>query len=65
MKFNRLGAFTLGVVVTAVSVGAVTYANAASNSTVRICADKTTGVLRYLPSTSCKNSENEGNCVLA
>lgn len=58
MKFNRLGAFTLGVVVATVSVGAVTYANAASSSNVRVCADKATGVLRYVPSTSCKNSEN-------
>ena len=40
MKFNRLGAFTLGVVITAVSVGAVSFVNAAGDATIKACANK-------------------------
>ncbi len=57
MKFTRLSAFTLGVVITAVSVGAVTYANAAGNGTLKACANKTTGVMRYISKGSCKKTE--------
>ena len=57
MKFNRLSAFTLGVVITAASVGAVTYVNAASNATLKACANKTTGVMRYISKGSCKKTE--------
>jgi hypothetical protein len=57
MKFNRLGAFTLGVVITAVSVGAATYANAAGDKTLKACANKTTGVMRYISKGSCKKTE--------
>jgi hypothetical protein len=57
MKFNRLGAFTLGVVITAVSVGAVSFVNAAGNRTLKACANKTTGVMRYISKGSCKKTE--------
>ena len=57
MKFNRLGAFTLGVVITAVSVGAVSFVNAAGNETLKACANKTTGVMRYISKGSCKKTE--------
>jgi hypothetical protein len=57
MKFNRLGAFTLGVVITAVSVGAVSFVNAAGNGTLKACANKTTGVMRYISKGSCKKTE--------
>jgi hypothetical protein len=57
MRFNRLGAFTLGVVITAVSVGAVSFVNAASNGTLKACANKTTGVMRYISKGSCKKTE--------
>jgi hypothetical protein len=53
MKFNRLGAFTLGVVITAVSAGAVTYANAARDATLKACANKKTGIMRYIAKGSC------------
>jgi hypothetical protein len=53
MKFNRLGAFTLGVVITAVSVGAVSFVNAAGNGTLKACANKTTGAMRYISKGSC------------
>ena len=54
MKFNRLGAFTLGVVITAVSVGAVSFANAASDRQLKACANKKTGIMRYVSKGSCK-----------
>lgn len=57
MKLNRLGAFTFGVVITAVSVGAVTFANAASDATLKACANKTTGAMRYISKGSCKKTE--------
>ena len=57
MKFTRLGAFTLGVVVTTVSVGAVSFANATGNGTLKACANKTTGVMRYISKGSCKKTE--------
>jgi len=57
MKFNRLSAFTLGVIITAASVGAVTYANAAGDATLKACANKATGVMRYISKGSCKKTE--------
>ena len=57
MQFNRLSAFTLGVIITAASVGAVTYANAAGDATLKACANKTTGVMRYISKGSCKRTE--------
>ena len=57
MKFNRLGAFTLGVVITAVSVGAVSFVNAAGEKQLKACANKTTGVMRYISKGSCKKTE--------
>jgi hypothetical protein len=57
MRFNRLGAFTLGVVITAVSVGAVSFVNAAGDGTLKACANKTTGIMRYIARGSCKKTE--------
>ena len=57
MKFNRLGAFTLGVVITAVSVGAVSFANAAGDANIKACANKKTGVMRYIAKGNCKKTE--------
>ena len=57
MKLNRLGAFTFGVVITAVSVGAVTFANAAGDVTIKACANKTTGAMRYIAKGKCKKTE--------
>jgi hypothetical protein len=53
MRFNRLGAFTLGVVITAVSVGAVSFVNAAGDATLKACANKKTGVMRHISKGSC------------
>jgi hypothetical protein len=57
MKLNRLGAFTFGVVITAISVGAVTFANAAGDVTIKACANKTPGAMRYISKGSCKKTE--------
>jgi hypothetical protein len=57
MKFNRLGAFILGVVVTAASVGATSLANASGGSTMKACANKSSGAMRFLSKGSCKSSE--------
>ena len=57
MKFNRLGAFTLGVVITAVSVGAVSFVNAAGDATLKACADKKSGAMRYIAKGKCKKTE--------
>jgi len=57
MKLNRLGAFTFGVVISAVSVGAVTFANAAGDATLKACANKTNGAMRYISKGSCKKTE--------
>ena len=57
MQFNRLSAFTLGVIITAASVGAVTFANAAVNGTLKACANKSNGAMRYISKGSCKKTE--------
>jgi len=57
MQFNRLSAFTLGVIITAASVGAVSFANAAGDATLKACANKTTGAMRYISKGSCKKTE--------
>ena len=57
MKLNRFGAFTFGVLITTVSVGAVTYVNAAGDANIKACANKTTGAMRYISKGSCKKTE--------
>jgi len=57
MKMNRLASFTLGVIVTAVSVGTVSFANAANDATIKTCANKKTGVMRYITKGKCKKTE--------
>ena len=58
MKINRLGTFTLGVIVTVVSVGAVSFVNAADDATIKACANKKTGAMRYISKGKCKNTES-------
>lgn len=53
MHLNRLGTFTLGVIVAAASIGLVSFANAASDATLKACANKSTGVMRYISKGSC------------
>jgi hypothetical protein len=57
MQFNRLSAFTLGVIITAASVGAVSFANAAGDATLKACANKISGTMRYISKGSCKKTE--------
>jgi hypothetical protein len=55
---NRFTAFSLGVVFTAVSIGAVNYVSAAGNSTIKACANKQTGAMRYIKKGACKKTES-------
>lgn len=57
MQFNRLSAFTLGVIITAASVGVVSFANAAGDATLKACANKKSGAMRYISKGSCKKTE--------
>jgi hypothetical protein len=57
MKINRLGTFTLGVIITAVSVGAVSFVNASGDANIRACANKKTGAMRYIAKGKCKKTE--------
>jgi hypothetical protein len=57
MKLSRLTAFTLGVIVTAVSVSAVSYVNALNDKPITVCIDRKTGVMRHLDKGRCKRTE--------
>jgi hypothetical protein len=56
MKFS-FKSFAIGFGCAALSLGAVTYANAAGNKTLKACANKSTGVMRYISKGSCKKTE--------
>jgi hypothetical protein len=57
MRINRFGTFVLGVLVTALSVGVVSNANATNGNVIKACANKKTGAMRFLARGSCKSSE--------
>ncbi len=57
MRLSRISSFTLGVLVTAVSIGAVNYVSAAGDATIKACANKKTGAMRYITKGSCKKTE--------
>lgn len=57
MKITRFGAFTLGVLITAFSVGLVTYASAAGDTTIKACANKKSGAMRHISKGSCRKTE--------
>ena len=56
MKFS-IKSFAIGFGCAALSIGAVTYASAASDATLKACANKTTGAMRYIAKGSCKKTE--------
>jgi hypothetical protein len=56
MKFS-FKSFVIGFACAALSLGAVTYANAAGDATLKACANKTTGAMRYISKGSCKKTE--------
>ena len=56
MRFS-FRSFAIGFGCATLSLGAVTYANAAGNGTLKACANKTTGVMRYISKGSCKKTE--------
>ena len=49
--------FAIGFCCATLSLGAVTYANAAGNTTLKACASKATGTMRYISKGSCKKTE--------
>lgn len=49
--------FVIGFGCAALSLGAVTYVNAAGNRTLKACASKQTGMMRYISKGSCKKTE--------
>lgn len=57
MNFNRFTAFTVGVAITVVSAAAISYVNAAGDTTIKACINKSSGVMRYLSKGKCKQSE--------
>lgn len=56
MKIS-LKSFALGFGCAAISLGAVTYVNAAGDSTLKACANKKTGAMRYISKGACKKTE--------
>jgi hypothetical protein len=56
MKFS-FKSFAIGFGCAALSIGAVTYASAAGDVTIKACANKTNGAMRYLAKGSCKKTE--------
>ena len=56
MKFS-FKSFLVGFGCAALSLGAVTYANAAGDATLKACANKTSGAMRYISKGSCKKTE--------
>jgi hypothetical protein len=57
MKISRFSAFSLGVIITAASVGTISFAAASSNVTIKACANKKSGAIRYLAKGKCKKTE--------
>jgi hypothetical protein len=56
MRFS-FRSFAIGFGCAALSLGAVTYANAAGDATLKACANKTSGAMRYISKGSCKKTE--------
>jgi hypothetical protein len=56
VKFS-FKSFAIGFGCAALSIGAVTYASAAGDATLKACANKTNGAMRYISKGSCKKTE--------
>lgn len=59
MKSRVFTVLGLGALATTISLGAVQYVAASSDSTITVCANKSTGAMRLLDKGSCKKSERE------
>ncbi len=59
MKVRLVAAFLMGALVAFVSLGVVHIADARSDSEIRACANKKSGVLRLLRKGSCNKAERE------
>jgi hypothetical protein len=56
MKIS-LKSFALGFGCAAISLGAATYVSASSDKTIKACANKKTGAMRYISKGACKKTE--------
>jgi hypothetical protein len=56
MRFS-IKSFALGFGCAAISLGAVTYVSASSDKTIKACANKKTGAMRYIAKGACKKTE--------
>jgi hypothetical protein len=56
MKIS-LKSFVLGFGCAAISLGAVTYVNAAGDATIKACANKKSGAMRYISKGACRKTE--------
>jgi len=56
MKFS-FKSFVIGFGCAALSLGAVTYVSASSDKTIKACANKKTGAMRYISKGACKKTE--------
>jgi len=56
MKFS-FKSFVIGFLCALLGLGTVTYVNASSDSTIKACANKKTGAMRYISKGSCKKTE--------
>jgi hypothetical protein len=56
MRFS-IKSFALGFGCAAISLGAVTYVSASSDKTIKACANKKTGAMRYISKGACKKTE--------
>jgi hypothetical protein len=56
MRFS-FKSFAIGFACAALSMGAVSYVNAAGDATIKSCANKKTGAMRYISKGKCKKTE--------
>jgi len=57
MKFSRLTVFIAGVILATAVTGTASYIYASNSQAITACADKKTGVMRYLEKGRCKKNE--------
>ena len=59
IKTRMFAAFGLGAITATISLGAVQYVSANGGSSITACANKSTGIMRYLTKGSCKKTETK------
>jgi hypothetical protein len=56
-KFELLLTFFIGATTSAIAIGAVSIVNASGDATIKACANKSSGAMRYLSKGSCAKNE--------